>query len=98
MADCPNLEGCAFMKTYESMPEKQLALKGFVRMYCKGERQDACVRKIVKSKLGEGGMVPVNMMPNGFPLPGTHNREWDQNCLSLVMPSQREAQDKLKQV
>ena len=38
MSDCPNLEKCGFVKKYGK--SKALAVKGFVTIYCKNEKQN----------------------------------------------------------
>lgn len=61
MNDCPNLERCGFVKKYGE--SKALAVKGFVTMYCKSEKQNECKRKEYKQK---NGVAPVDeMLPNG---------------------------------
>ena len=79
MADCTNLDACAFFKAYSNDEKLQLALQGFVNIYCKGDKQERCVRKKVSKALGGPQYVPVNMMPNGSPLAGTTNENWPQN-------------------
>jgi hypothetical protein len=61
MADCPNLPTCGFMKKY--CDSKNLACKGFVALYCRGEQQDTCKRKAYKA--AHGAPPPDDMMPNG---------------------------------
>lgn len=61
MADCPNLAGCGFVKKYGE--SKSLAVKGFVNLYCKSDKQNECVRKAYKAA---HGVAPADeMMPNG---------------------------------
>ncbi|MHA1675374.1 MAG: hypothetical protein ACTSYI_17320 [Promethearchaeota archaeon] len=74
MQECNKLSTCAFFQTYEEMEEKAAALRGFVRMYCKGDSMVRCKRKIIVTKFGS---VPVNIMPNGYPLAGTNTQNWD---------------------
>ena len=40
MDECHNLEKCNFFKMYQNDESKNLALKGFISMFCKGERQN----------------------------------------------------------
>lgn len=61
MADCPNLVNCGFCKKYNC--SKDLAVKGFIAMYCKTEKQNECKRKLYKKE--KGTPPPDNMMPNG---------------------------------
>ena len=79
MAECERLTECAFFKEYEKDPQKRLALQGFIKLYCKGEMQGQCIRKKVSGTLGGPENVPVNMMPNGKPLPGTDESFWLTN-------------------
>ena len=81
--ECDKLETCAFFAKYESDPSRQLALKGFVQMYCKGGKQEQCIRKKVTAALGREN-VPVNMMPNGFPLSGTPDQDWSESVKKIV--------------
>ena len=64
---------CFFQK-YQEFEDKQLALRGFVRKYCKGDDMDQCKRKEITAKFGD---APVNMMPNGYPLARTTTDNWD---------------------
>jgi len=62
MSDCELLEKCGFFKKYQA--SKELACKGFISLYCKGPKQNACVRKQYRQ---EHGVPPNdNMMPNGM--------------------------------
>ena len=45
MGDCVNLEKCEFFKQYQKDEDKKYALIGFVRSYCRGDKQEQCVRK-----------------------------------------------------
>jgi len=76
MSNCENLEKCAFFAEYQRNEKKRLALRGFATMYCQGDRQTECIRKAICNRLGGPSAVPVNMMPNGKPLPGTTNTSW----------------------
>lgn len=61
MSDCPNLEKCGFVKKYGE--SRAHAVKGFVKMYCKNEKQNECKRKEYKQK---NGVAPSDeMLPNG---------------------------------
>lgn len=59
--DCELLSTCAFFKKHEQT--KALACKGFVALYCKGEKQNECKRKEFRQK--NGCPPDINMMPNG---------------------------------
>jgi len=58
-----------------------LALKGFINLYCKGPKQDRCVRKKVSKELGSPGFVPPNMLPNGLPKPKTDISDWSEKVM-----------------
>ncbi|WP_371804723.1 hypothetical protein [Candidatus Lokiarchaeum ossiferum] len=83
MSECPSLITCAFFKEFERDEKRRLALKGFVRKFCKGPEQENCVRKKIKAKLGIA-LVPVNMMPNGSKLSGTSSDTWDKKVLTFL--------------
>ncbi len=76
MEDCDKLATCEFFKIYSNDEGKKLALAGFVRMYCKGDKQNVCLRKIVSKELGGSQFVPKNMMPTGKPLSGSNDDGW----------------------
>ena len=57
---------------------------GFVRAYCKGDKQDECIRKKVSKALGGPHKVPVNMMPTGMPLFGTTRKDWPDEVKALL--------------
>ena len=84
MPDCENLATCAFFRTYQNEPGLEVALKGFISLYCKGDRQDDCVRKKVSKALGGPQNVPANMMPNGTPLTGTTRDGWSNEVLEVL--------------
>ena len=60
--ECPNLEKCGFVKKHQSSQE--LAIKGFINIFCKTDKQSECKRKKYKEQHG----VPPSddMMPNGI--------------------------------
>ena len=59
---CELLETCGFFKKHQAT--KNSACKGFIRIYCEGEKMDECVRKQYRK---EHGKPPDDdMMPNGF--------------------------------
>ena len=84
MADCGNLENCAFFKHYQNDEEKKHSLMGLVKKYCKGDRQDECVRVKVYMELGDQDKVPENMMPSGLPLFGTTNENWTEQVKEIA--------------
>lgn len=82
--DCEKLKGCTFFKIPLASKERELAFLGFVRMYCKGDLKEKCVRRMVGRTLGGPGVVPENMMPNGMPLVGTRDSIWSPEVKALV--------------
>jgi hypothetical protein len=84
MGDCEKLSACAFFKEYSNNSELSLALKGFANMYCKGDKQEVCIRKKVSKLLGGADKVPVNMMPNGFPIRGTDDSNWSDDVKKII--------------
>lgn len=87
--DCENIATCNFFKHFEENLERQMVLRGFIRIYCKGDRQDKCMRKQISKRFGGGQFVPSNMMPNGFPLPTTNNLEWSDDVKSAIIELKR---------
>jgi hypothetical protein len=59
--ECEMLPKCGFFKKYQAV--KDLACRGFIRMYCRGPKMEECVRKQYRVKHG----VPPSddMMPSG---------------------------------
>ncbi len=90
MSECQNLTKCKFFQNYENEEKLRLALGGFVRVFCKGEKQESCVRKKVSKALGGADKVPVNMMPNGFPLSGTDSSKWSNEVNEIVKSTQKQ--------
>ena len=84
MDECQNLERCNFFKMFESDESKQLALKGFVFMFCRGRKQDQCIRKKISQILGGPQFVPANMLPNGLPMAGTSKYGWSEDLKKLL--------------
>jgi hypothetical protein len=80
---CEKFGKCVFVRKYENDLEKRFALKGFVRLFCQGEKQCECVRIKIAQRLG-GDKVPGNMMPNGLPLSGTTKDAWSNEILALL--------------
>lgn len=83
MQYCDNISNCHFFTNFEKNLGKRRTLKGFVNLYCKGRRQDKCVRKMVCNHFGNTLYVPKNMMPNGWALNGTTNHDWDQEIIEV---------------
>ncbi|MFA6424651.1 MAG: hypothetical protein WCW64_00530 [Phycisphaerae bacterium] len=84
MTDCEKLATCAFFKAFEADASKSMALKGFAAMYCKGDKQNTCIRKKVSKALGGPEHVPKNMMPNGQALPGTNDINWGKDVRAVM--------------
>ena len=84
MKHCESLENCALYRKYKSYENKKYALMGFVRAYCKGDKQAECIRKKVSKALGGSNKVPVNMMPSGLPVFGTLKDDWPDEVKALL--------------
>jgi hypothetical protein len=78
--ECSNIGYCTFFQSYGKDQKYRAAVSGFVRMYCKGPRQDSCVRKSASKQLGGPHLVPANMLPTGLPLFGTNDSEWSEHA------------------
>lgn len=78
MTECEKLANCSFVSCCDAY-DKSTAAKGFVSMYCRGNRMNDCIRKKLSAKYGKD-LVPKNMMPNGAPLPGTDTSTWDEHA------------------
>ena len=89
LEECANLDICNFFKTYEADERLRPVLGGFVRMYCKGEDQDTCVRKAVSKALGGPENVPPNMLPNGRPVLKTDDSDWSAEVNQIDTESRR---------
>ena len=59
--ECELLERCSFFKKYGDT--KDLACKGFIKQYCKGEKMTQCKRKEYSYKHGQS--PSEDMMPTG---------------------------------
>jgi hypothetical protein len=84
MTDCERMPGCEFFRIYGSDEDKKLALAGFVRMYCKGDAQSTCMRKMVSKDMGGPQHVPKNLMPTGRPLSGTTSEAWPEDVKKVI--------------
>ncbi len=78
MTECEKLANCSFVSCCDAY-DKSTAAKGFVSMYCRGNRMNDCIRKKLSAKFGKD-LVPKNMMPNGAPLPGTDTNAWHEHA------------------
>jgi len=79
--ECARLELCPFVKHCKEV-NKESAANGFINLYCKGGRQDQCIRLQLCDVFGKE-IVPHNMMPNGFPLSGTDKSGWDEKAANF---------------
>ena len=62
---CELLATCGFFKKYEDSLD--LACRGFIKSYCKGDKMDGCSRKRYRA---EHGVPPEDdMMPSGQIMP-----------------------------
>ena len=59
--ECPNLATCGFFQKHQQT--KDLVCKGLVQMYCTGDKQEACKRKLHRKETGEA--PPDDMLPSG---------------------------------
>ncbi|MDD3978077.1 MAG: hypothetical protein PHI15_08000 [Methanomicrobium sp.] len=84
MSMCVNYDQCPFLKKYNPEFDKSAALKKRVMIYCNGNLEDKCVRKKISRALGDSSYIPVNMMPEGKPVPGTRDTEWSAQVISLL--------------
>jgi hypothetical protein len=85
MKDCEKLDTCAFFIEFKKDKSMTLALDGLVRIYCKGKKQDSCLRRKVGERLGGQDKVPKNMMPNGSPLGGTDDSTWPEEVKKIII-------------
>lgn len=65
MMNCELLETCGFFRKYKDTLD--LACRGFVRTYCRGEKMDECERK--KHRLKHGAPPEDDMLPTGQIMP-----------------------------
>ncbi len=80
MAECKNLDNCSFFEEYG----EETSLEGFINRYCKGDKKDQCIRKMVSEALGGPENVPANMMPNGYPISGTTDDDWSEDVENVI--------------
>ncbi len=78
MSECVNLAACPFVK-YCNEHDAETSVKGFITMYCKGDRKDSCIRLKLCTQFSKA-VVPKTMMPNGLPLPGTNKDDWSEEA------------------
>ncbi len=58
---CKWLESCGFFKKWST--RKNLACRGFIQTYCRGEKRDQCKRKVYFDE--HGTAPPDDMLPSG---------------------------------
>lgn len=87
MGECPNLASCGFFNKYKNNEELKWAVKSYMNNYCKGDLQEYCVRKKVSKALGGPDKVPDNMKPDGNPVPGTTNDNWNAQAKEIANQS-----------
>ena len=59
--ECEKLKTCGFFRKYGEV--KDLACRGFINQYCKGDKMDQCKRKEYSRNHGEA--PSDDMMPTG---------------------------------
>ena len=74
MEECANLQKCSFFKEYDKDEQMRKALQGYVNLYCKGMKQEVCVRKKVSKRQKE--------MQEAYGLSDS-SYEWDVSNLFL---------------
>lgn len=81
MKECNKIKTCAFANCAPEF-HKLNSIDHFIDDYCKGDKTNTCIR--IKLEAHNGAInVPLNMMPNGSPLPGTNKRDWHQVALEF---------------
>ncbi len=85
MVDCGIMNQCSFFRVYGMDESKSLAIAGFVRIYCRGDRQAQCLRKKVSAALGGPDHVPPNILPNGLAMSGTKTDDWPEEAKEIRM-------------
>lgn len=65
MIDCELLADCGFFQKYQDTLD--MACRGFLNTYCRGEKMDECERK--KYRMEHGKPPSDDMMPSGQMIP-----------------------------
>jgi len=65
MTECELLESCGFFQKYRET--LNLACRGFIKTYCRGERMDECKRKEYRKQ--HGAAPDSDMLPSGQMIP-----------------------------
>ena len=65
MPECELLDTCGFFRKYQNA--LNLACKGFIKTYCKGDLMDQCKRK--EYRMEHGHPPGDDMLPSGHNMP-----------------------------
>ena len=65
MTECELLATCGFFQKYQKSLD--LACKGFISSYCKGDKMEECHRKLYRQK--NGSPPDDDMLPSGQMMP-----------------------------
>lgn len=65
MTECELLESCGFFQKYRET--LNLACRGFIKTYCRGERMEECKRKEYRKQ--HGAPPDSDMLPSGQMIP-----------------------------
>ncbi len=68
MVECELLDTCSFFQKYNET--LNLACRGFIKTYCKGDRLDECKRKEYRNQHGQSPVA--DMLPSGQMMPKEH--------------------------
>ncbi|MDH3365399.1 MAG: hypothetical protein OEM29_05295 [Thermoplasmata archaeon] len=60
---------------------KPLVITGFIRICCRGGRQDQLMRKMASAALGVPERVPAGMVPNESAMSGTSADDWPEGAI-----------------
>jgi hypothetical protein len=90
MGDCSSLVRCTFFSIKAKDKTQALALAGFMSVYCRGPKQDQCLRRFVGRTLGGPDNIPMNMLPNGLPLSGISDSDWPSDVKILLSKKRSE--------
>ncbi|MDH3998425.1 MAG: hypothetical protein OET90_06260 [Desulfuromonadales bacterium] len=71
MNDCELLDVCGFFKKYNDTIN--LACRGFVKTYCRGDKMNECERK--KYRLEHGAPPADDMLPTGQMMPKSYTKQ-----------------------
>ena len=60
--ECELLQRCGFFEKYSKT--KDVACRGLIKVYCRGEKMNQCKRKEYSKEHGQS--PSIDMMPNGY--------------------------------